>query len=308
MSQLQQDRNRETQDAWESFRSHREEVMQLLCEGYPSPGATVSSETPEKAERICLLGAGNCNDLELPQLLDTFSEVHLVDLDGEALRAGVKRQFDSTPAAKNSTRLILHPEFDVTGIAEALSHWRDESPTAISRPSTSDDVEPLFQAIRSTRWPAEWQATFSRAASLCLLSQLFEPFTLALGENHPRWLDLITEVRRQHLRMLIELVRPGGMAVLISDIVSSDTFPPLGQIPSDQLPGVIKDLIQQQNFFTGLNPFVIQSLFQTDHELAAQVSRVRLVKPWLWHLGPRSYAVCALQIHRRAHAEARQLS
>ncbi len=29
MSQLQQDRNRETQDAWESFRSHREEVMQL---------------------------------------------------------------------------------------------------------------------------------------------------------------------------------------------------------------------------------------------------------------------------------------
>src|SRR4051794_13265654 len=94
-------RNASTREAWEVSAGHRAQVTQLLREAardLPAP------------RRLCVLGAGNCNDLALGMLLDSYDEVHLVDLDADALAAGVNRQ---GPSARQ--RLKLHGRMDVTG-------------------------------------------------------------------------------------------------------------------------------------------------------------------------------------------------
>jgi hypothetical protein len=47
-------------------------------------------------------GAGNCSDIDLARLLDRFEQVHLVDLDSEAVIHGVAAQ-QSTQRARAST-------------------------------------------------------------------------------------------------------------------------------------------------------------------------------------------------------------
>jgi hypothetical protein len=98
--------------------------------------------------------------------------------------------------------------------------------------------------------------------------------------------------------MLVELTRPGGRLVLVTDVVSSTTFPDLARIPADRLGGTVLRLIQARNFFTGANPFVLWRLLQTEPDLAGQTADVQLVGPWLWDFGPRCYAVFAICAQR----------
>ena len=61
LSQEQHRRNLQADDTWELYASHRERVMRLLLDAR-SPSA----------ERLCLLGAGNLNDIDLSALLSAF--------------------------------------------------------------------------------------------------------------------------------------------------------------------------------------------------------------------------------------------
>ncbi|MBI5760495.1 MAG: hypothetical protein HZA46_18425, partial [Planctomycetales bacterium] len=106
-------------------------------------------------------------------------------------------------------------------------------------------------------------------------------------------------VRRRHLQLLAELCMPGGTVVLVTDVVSSTTCPELPTIPESQLADFVGRQIQQHNFFTGVNPFVLRQLFETDPAVAPLVSDVRLSLPWRWQLGPRTFAVVALTARRR---------
>ena len=116
-----------------------------------------------------------------------------------------------------------------------------------------------------------------------------------LGEGHPRCLEMIAAVRIRHLRLLIETIRPGGRAVLITDFVSSVTCPGLAEVDEAELGEFAARLVRDRNFFTGLNPWVLQTLFTRDPWLAANVAGVRMTPPWLWHFPTRLYAVCAFE-------------
>src|SRR5687767_6985847 len=73
--------NRDVRDLWERYRGHRQRVTAEILALAPA-GA-------EPGGRVCLLGAGNANDLELEALASRFDEIHLVDIDPGALsRAG----------------------------------------------------------------------------------------------------------------------------------------------------------------------------------------------------------------------------
>ena len=79
--------NRETLDFWRLYRSHREAVADLISRT-PQPGSA----------SLCILGAGNCNDLDLVRFTSRFAQVHLVDLDRQAMDKGVQRQSPLPPA------------------------------------------------------------------------------------------------------------------------------------------------------------------------------------------------------------------
>ena len=80
--------NRETLDNWRLYRSHREAVADLICR--PPQAASA---------RLCVLGAGNCNDLDLGRFTGRFARVHLVDLDRQAMARGVQRQSPPAPGS-----------------------------------------------------------------------------------------------------------------------------------------------------------------------------------------------------------------
>lgn len=274
IGQLQSSRNAETRDGWKRFALHREKVTQLLLDGMSAA-----------AGKLCVLGAGNCNDLALGQLAERFSHIDLVDIDEEAITAGVARQ------AIAACHVTAHGGVDVTNVANLISAWMPETP------APDEQVDACIATAERAVLPFD-AGGYAVAASICLLSQLIEFITLTLGTGHPRFLELVTCVRREHVRQLIDLARPGGAVVLITDVVSSSTVPELATAASTELPTLVGRAIAQRNFFSGVNPFVIKRLLETDDSFAAMLTDIRLSDPWVWDLGPRLYAVCALTAKR----------
>jgi hypothetical protein len=266
----QRRRNVLTNQAWKLFAPHRAVVMQHLL-----------AAAPQIQSQLSVLGAGNCHDLDLSMLLGRYSAVQLVDIDDSAIKAGIQRQ-----GLGCDSRIELLCS-DVTGIGDYLPKLSPE--TQIDDPALR---RCLSEAANET------QQCFDVTASICLLTQLVELATLTLGPGHPAFMELSLRIRDQHLRSLVKSARGGGTAVLITDIVSSDTCPELLTVSACEVPNIVSRLINERNFFTGANPFAIQSFYQTDPDVSQLVAAVEVSLPWLWSLGNRSYAVAAVVVRR----------
>jgi hypothetical protein len=262
-------RNLRTRGAWDQYRAHRRRVTQLL----------MPEQSDAPAGRLCVLGAGNGNDLDLAQLAAVYDEVHLVDLDAGALDFAIEQQ----PKAARE-RIVLHGGVDVT---EALASLKPAD-------ATIDDAVAAFGKRVALDLPAPFQAV----ASVGLLTQLIDSAADAVGREHPRLIEVVAALRAAHLRLLADLLAPGGRGVLVTELVSSDTFPELPRIAEEALPEVLSQLLAERNFFTGVNPMVIKSLLESD-PLREEVCHVELTLPWRWEFVDRTYAVYALTFMRR---------
>ena len=173
LGRRQVDINATSRDQWEGFAEHRRCLT-----------AALAREAPAGRSRLCVLGAGNANDLDLTALLSTHREVHLVDIDSEALSGGAERQ-----GVASHPRLRLHGGVDVTAALGVLS---DRTPM-------SELVPADFEAMAA--WPASRTAMvlpggFDRVASTCLLSQILETAAHSLGKGHRQLADAEAALRR----------------------------------------------------------------------------------------------------------------
>ena len=122
------------------------------------------------AGRLCVLGAGNCNDLDLPRLAERFAEIHLVDLDATAVTQAVKRQ-----GMEGSAKVHIRAPVDLTGIADSLATW--------CRAKTSQDqIDAVIR--RAVDAPVALKGPFDVVLSPCILSQIVGYARLALGSAH----------------------------------------------------------------------------------------------------------------------------
>lgn len=276
LTDLQIARNESGQDAWNLVRAHRERVAEELVRGVSSAAA-----------RLCVLGAGNCNDLDLARLTETFFEVHLSDLDAAAVEAGVARQ-----APARSDRISVHGGLDITGVWDRLAAWTPD------RPASDADVDALL---------VEWDKSprlnlpgpFDLVASVGLLSQLIEAVVVTMGEQHPRFEEVIVALRRNHLRRIIDLTAVGGYGLLITDFVSSDTLPELPVLADESLSAVLMQALHGGNFFHGVNPFAIEAACRNDPALSPHIGTRQVLQPWRWNIGSRVYAVTGLKFQRQ---------
>src|SRR5262245_39426462 len=94
--ELQRRCNRDTADCWELFAGHRARLTALVLE--------------HASRRVAIVGAGNCNDLDLEALAVRSKEIHLIDIDAEAVQRARSRQ----PAAVAGA-LCLHAPVDLSG-------------------------------------------------------------------------------------------------------------------------------------------------------------------------------------------------
>jgi hypothetical protein len=264
--------NSESRGQWGGFAGHRRKVSTLLGAG-AEPGRA----------RLCILGAGNCNDLDLPALLAAHREVHLVDLDPVALARGAARQGVSEHPSLHRLGGV-----DVTGMLDAIATWSPRTDIQ------AGDLSALAE------WPARRVAPalpgpYDLVASTCLLSPLIGNAFHAVGPGHPRFMALVRAIRLGHLRLLTQLAAPGGTAILITDVVSSDTFPTLGSLPDSSLAGLLPRLAREGNFFHGLNPEDLPPIFRRDPVLNSRVSGLESIPPWRWNLHSRVYLVWAMK-------------
>ena len=263
--------NRETLDNWGLYRSHREAVADLICR----------SPQPDSA-RLCILGAGNCNDLDLARFTGRFARVHLVDLDRQAMAKGVERQSPLAPG-----RISLHGGIDLTGILKTLATWERYRPRR----------ESIAHCIREARAFAglPFPGRFQVAASMCLLSQIVDSVVSVTGSGAvPR--ELVKTLRQRHLRLLAELLLPGGVGYLVTDFALERG----GARPAREiLPEPESAAGAPGNAFLGLNPRELRESVSNDAVLRNQVRHARVSPSWLWRQNPRrTLRVCAVSFQR----------
>jgi hypothetical protein len=239
--------------------------------------AAVLASAGKRAGRLCVLGAGNCNDLDLPQLGEVFDEIHLVDVDGKALARAVARQ----PAATRA-RLYRH-EVDLSGLpARRLARWKRVPPTG-------DDLDAAANAALDTIL-GRFAAPFDVVASTCVLTQMAFALTTSLGERHPMREPIRFGLMRTHLSTLVGLTMAGGTALFATDLVSSTTYPLEGLPPERALMDVMREVVDAGTGYFAANPEIVAGLLE-------EVGPPELLEPWLW-TGPlaRTYLVYAMRI------------
>jgi hypothetical protein len=264
-------------DDWSLYAAHRERLTEVI-----------SSSASGAGGKLCLLGAGRCNDVDLARLAQTFSEIHLVDIDAKALDEASSRQ---SPAVRS--RLVVHGKVDIAGLTpKRLRKWKGQPPSP-------REVESW--AIATLEWLlARLPGPFDVVASTCVLTQLAFALRQTLGEQHRMLGAIRMQMVLTHLRCLVGLTRPGGASIFACDLASSSHFPLDRLDTSASLFDVMAQIIERESYYASANPNLILELWQRDDLLRSCSHAPDLLEPWLW-TGPeaRTYLVYAIRALRR---------
>jgi hypothetical protein len=262
--------NRRFPDSWLGYASHRERV-------------TGHIEQIAQAGELCVFGAGNCNDLELEQLAHHFSELHLVDLDGEALARSRARQGSLAQA-----KIVLHPDVDCSGMLEHLDDWGERFP---ERGELGRSAVAAAQGI-----VRGLGRSFPVVVSACVMSQLAVPFQRAWITSRANWGDLLSTISAVHLATLTGSTSPGGCGLIVFDTSSSKDTPALSDLrarSSEELEEFVTEARESGGLFLRPDPRdLVKQLLSPG--LRSLVADPELSAPWLWHLGSDTQLVYSL--------------
>jgi hypothetical protein len=250
------DNNRASAELNGHFGDHRQRLTDLI-------------RSEGTGDSLALLGAGNCNDVDLAALAARFATVDLIDLDREA----VERARDRQPG-EVAKRLRLRAPVDLSGAFEELARLRGK----VLPPDRLGALPiPALERVL-----AAVPERYDTVVSCCLLSQLMHSCFLMLGQ-HPQLEAIGGALAVVHLRSLIDLCRPGGRIVFATDMVSSETYP-LEELWGEQTPlELLSKLEASGNFLSGTAPAVVRRVFAGREGMLEEAPR--LVEPWLWRLG-----------------------
>jgi hypothetical protein len=270
--------NRATSGLWDLYAEHRARLSALIA----------ASATPAGG-RLCVLGAGNANDLDLEALAARFSEVHLVDVDGEALRRALARASPTTAA-----RLFAHAPVDLGGALAALPAWasRGADPVGLRR-IADEGAEAVCRAL---------PAPFDLVVSDCLLTQLYWTCFKALGDG-PALNASAAACLETHLQIVAALAGPGAPCLLVTDAISSDSFALDEIFPTRDPAELLAELGRSGALFTGTGPATLLTTLRRGARLGQMVEGPRLLAPWLWPVNEgRTVLVYGLTFSRRSEA------
>jgi hypothetical protein len=262
-------------DAWHLYAGHRERLTDALIAS-SKPGA-----------RVGLLGAGDCNDVDLKRVAAHSSEIHLVDLDKAALAGAALRQ---SPAVR--ARIHLHAPVDLSGFENRLKRWKREAPTRRDLDATG------AAALASV---ARLPGPFDLVVSSCVLTQMSFRLRDALGDSHPALPAARLALVRTHLATLLGLTALGGSALLVTDLTSSTAFPLEAPRDGRSWFDLMGDIVERGACYHAANPNVIEEIVEVDPVLREMTADPELLEPWLWTGAfERTYFVYALRFRRLA--------
>lgn len=247
--------NKSTRGQWDWYASHRAAIERLIVPD--SPGG-----------RIGVLGAGNCNDLDLKWLLQAYAEVHLVDIDPAALARAVQRQ-----GVKGASGIRLHAPMDLTGIADRTAQW-------VGRGATDQEVAAAVDVASAPEEPIAGGG-FDVVVSPCVLSQLLVAVRDRVGKDHAGWPRLKRAITARHLSAIVRATRAGGRGVMVVDMTSTRIVPGLDRAGEGEVADLMRVCVRDRRCFHGLEPAELQGVFRRH----AGVGEFSVSAPWVWHLG-----------------------
>ncbi|MCY0885472.1 MAG: hypothetical protein OWV35_06250 [Firmicutes bacterium] len=169
--------------------------------------------------RAVVLGVGNGRDLPLAELAAAFPAVVLADVDGEALRQTAGRLRGRFPQVQWTA-----VEADLSGLHARLRSWRSW-PRAEAVAQVLAGVPPVPAEL------APWAGSADLVLSVGVVTQLVAP---VLREHLPTAPEawprqpadaLFRGVADHHCALVDRLLAPGGMAVLVTEVFSSEGVP-----------------------------------------------------------------------------------
>jgi len=262
-----------------TFADHRARLTGEIADRGPATGRG----------RLCLLGAGNANDVDLDALASRFAEIHLVDIDPAAIARAAARV---APAAR--ARIVVHAPLDASGLYDRLERWAVDPPKL-------DALDGIVEEA-VTRVAAALPGPFDVVVSCSLLTQLQLVLLQVIGDGNPRFAELRATLNRAHVRTLGALLAPGGVALLVTDLSDTNIHPALDRVAADSdLGKLMSDLIAAGSIIYVAHPGLLSSEMRRDPGLK-QTFVVRFpIGPWLWRNGPSHVLlVYGLEIRRIA--------
>jgi hypothetical protein len=271
--QAQREMNRRAPDASDWYTPHRRRLM---------------DELPRVSGDLCVLGAGNCADIDFEHLAKRFDEIHLVDIDEDA----ITRSRDRQPKLLRE-RIVLHGDRDLSGILPHLDDWAEQFPS---------DAELQQASLRAAHGLLESLGRpFDVTLSACVLSQLVLPFQDTWVLHEEEWDKLIACTTAVHLATLFGATRPGGSGFMAFDVVSSDHLTGLlayRDRSAEELQAFVEAQVAAGE--VSLNPAPGELLAQlAGSGLGAALADVRVTLPWLWDIKSAHQLVYGLGFRRR---------
>ncbi|MEM9411127.1 MAG: hypothetical protein AAGA30_08445 [Planctomycetota bacterium] len=255
---------------WEAFRNHRGILTNFI-----------KRQSPPFSDSLCVLGAGFCNDLDLNELAANFQQLTLVDIAKKDLSLGLRQQDLS-----ESESLKIVGDYDVTGVHDLFLKFQESQERS--------DLESLVTEMES--FHPSGLGVFDSVASTCLLSQLMFHAYESVTEGHERFVEILQKVRLQHIRVMLDLIKPGGVGFLFTDFVSSESLPEL--FTTRNLKETVENAIAERNFLHGLNPTMVARVFE-EPEVKSELKNIKVTDPWRWVLPERIYACFGIIFEKR---------
>jgi hypothetical protein len=233
--------------------------------------------------RLALVGAGNCNDYDLPRLVSRFAHIELIDVDAEAVEGAAFRQDVAGEVA-------VRAPFDVGHVGAA----HDALEAGASFPDVLD-------ALARGAVPTAEADGFDLVVSAGVLTQAIRAVAGVLGENDARIGDLAVAVRSGHIRSLLGMARPGGRVLLVTEVVSNQVLPEVTDAADSELGAILFRAIFRGDVFTGVSPAAISSWLASERPFGARLVSPGIVGPWRWRQSPaRTFLMVAFLMKRPA--------
>jgi hypothetical protein len=258
--------NQRITDSWQRYAPHRHRIMQLV-------------EAAGTGGSLAIFGAGNGSDLELDWLLSRFDEVHLIDLDEQALKRA------AAPHAAAGQRLVLHAGEDLSGLLQHLDSWGEHLP---------EPAELGRTAVEAAQSLVQRLGRFDVTLSTCVLSQLGLPFRRAWVASRSSWAHLSSTLMGVHLATLAGSTLRAG--VLVCDVQTSQRVPELDRFrdaPGRELAAFVSQQVERGTLALNPDPRSLLAWLEAPG-LRRLVASPRVEEPWLWDLSDARQLVYGL--------------
>ncbi len=239
---------------------------------------------------LCVLGAGNCFDLDLRSLASHFAQIHLVDIDPQALARAIE-QLEASVKEKVTT----HAPVDLSGLYDRIERWARFEVTPEELMSHAGNT--------ATSVHQKLNQTFDVVVSACMLSQMQLSVLHALGEGHQLFQAVRFTLNLAHFRTLAKLTKPGGHSLFVTDV----TAEPLFSLQDNARTGLdlLDEATRARKVFDFADPGRLKELLSDDPVLRRAFPTWSVADAWLWTNGPTTtfLVYCCDLVRFNAHAD-----